>query len=61
MMDLEPGEALTWPLYAPHRVENLDRFCVSAVDGFPDLAVAVPERGALYQCRAAQPGRFDRA
>ena len=29
VMDLEPGEALTWPLYAPHRVENLDRFCVS--------------------------------
>jgi hypothetical protein len=28
-MDLEPGRALTWPLYAPHRVENLDRFCVS--------------------------------
>ncbi len=37
-MDLEPGEALTWPLYAPHRVENLDRFCVSPVDGLPDLA-----------------------
>ena len=29
VMDLEPGRALTWPLYAPHRVENLDRFCVS--------------------------------
>ena len=29
VMDLEPGDALTWPLYAPHRVENLDRFCVS--------------------------------
>ena len=29
VMDLEPGGALTWPLYAPHRVENLDRFCVS--------------------------------
>lgn len=29
IMDLEPGQALTWPLYAPHRVENLDRFCVS--------------------------------
>lgn len=29
VMDLEPGQALTWPLYAPHRVENLDRFCVS--------------------------------
>ncbi len=29
VMDLGPGQALTWPLYAPHRVENLDRFCVS--------------------------------
>jgi hypothetical protein len=29
VVDLEPGDALTWPLYAPHRVENLDRFCVS--------------------------------
>ena len=29
VIDLEPGEALTWPLYAPHRVENLDKFCVS--------------------------------
>ena len=29
VMDLEAGDALTWPLYAPHRVENLDRFCVS--------------------------------
>ena len=29
IVDLEPGQALTWPLYAPHRVENLDRFCVS--------------------------------
>ena len=25
VMDLEPGQALTWPIYAPHRVENLDR------------------------------------
>lgn len=29
IVDLEPGQALTWPIYAPHRVENLDRFCVS--------------------------------
>jgi hypothetical protein len=29
VIDLEPGQALTWPFYAPHRVENLDRFCVS--------------------------------
>lgn len=29
VFDLMPGEALVWPLYAPHRVENLDAFCVS--------------------------------
>jgi len=29
VIDLEPGQALTWPLYAPHRVRNLDQFCVS--------------------------------
>ena len=27
--DLEAGQALTWPLYAPHRVENLGEFNVS--------------------------------
>ena len=27
--DLSPGEAVTWPLYAPHRVENLAEFNVS--------------------------------
>jgi hypothetical protein len=27
--DLEPGQAIAWPLYAPHRVENLSSFCVS--------------------------------
>ena len=47
VMDLEPGEALTWPLYAPHRVENLDRFCVSLSMDFQTW----PSRfrnGALY-------------
>lgn len=29
VLDLTPGQALTWPVYAPHRVENLDAFCVS--------------------------------
>jgi len=24
-----PGEALSWPLYAPHRVENQEGLCVS--------------------------------
>lgn len=29
MRDLSPGEAVTWPLYAPHRVDNLGEFNVS--------------------------------
>jgi hypothetical protein len=29
VLDLEPGEAVSWPLHAPHRVENLDAFNVS--------------------------------
>ncbi len=47
VVDLEPGQALTWPLYAPHRVENLDRFCVSLSMDFQTW----PSRfrnGALY-------------
>jgi hypothetical protein len=27
--DVVPGEALAWPLYAPHRVENQEGLCVS--------------------------------
>jgi len=27
--DIAPGQALTWPLYAPHRVENQEGLCVS--------------------------------
>jgi hypothetical protein len=27
--DIVPGQALTWPLYAPHRVENQEGLCVS--------------------------------
>lgn len=29
MFDLTPGDALTWPLHAPHRVENLEGLNVS--------------------------------
>lgn len=29
VFELHPGEALAWPLYAPHRVENVDGLCVS--------------------------------
>lgn len=47
VFDLDPGEALTWPLYAPHRVENLEKFCVSLSMDFQTW----PSRfrnGALY-------------
>lgn len=29
VFELHPGEALAWPLFAPHRVENVDGLCVS--------------------------------
>jgi hypothetical protein len=29
VFDLEPGMAVTWPVHAPHRVDNLDSFNVS--------------------------------
>ena len=29
VFDLEPGVAITWPVHAPHRVDNLDSFNVS--------------------------------
>lgn len=64
VMDLEPGQALTWPIYAPHRVENLDRFCVSLSMDFQTW----PSRfrnGALYtnavlRSRGQQPRMTDR-
>lgn len=46
-VDLEPGQALTWPLYAPHRVENLDRFCVSLSMDFQTWSTRL-RNGALY-------------
>jgi len=63
VMDLEPGQALTWPIYAPHRVENLDRFCVSLSMDFQTW----PSRfrnGALYtnavlRSRGARPPLTD--
>ena len=59
VVDLEPGQMLTWPIYAPHRVENLDRFCVSLSMEFQTW----PSRfrnGALYtnavlRSRGVQP------
>lgn len=64
VVDLEPGQALTWPLYAPHRVENLDRFCVSLSMDFQTW----PSRfrnGALYtnavlRSRGGSPRQTDR-
>ena len=47
VMDLEPGEALTWPLYAPHRVDNLDKFCVSLSMDFQTWSSRM-RNGALY-------------
>lgn len=59
VMDLEPGQALTWPLYAPHRVENLDRFCVSLSMDFQTWPSRL-RNGALYtnavlRSRGARP------
>ncbi|MGV8928293.1 MAG: cupin-like domain-containing protein [Brevundimonas sp.] len=64
VVDLEPGQALTWPLFAPHRVENLDRFCVSLSMDFQTW----PSRfrnGALYtnavlRSRGGRPRMTDR-
>lgn len=59
VIDLNPGEALTWPLYAPHRVENLDRFCVSLSMDFQTWSSRM-RNGALYtnavlRSRGARP------
>jgi hypothetical protein len=44
--DIVPGEALAWPLHAPHRIENDEGLCVSVVVKFetPDSAIT---NGAL--------------
>ena len=34
--DIEPGQMLSWPLNTPHRVENLDTFCVSMTISYED-------------------------
>lgn len=64
VMDLEPGQALTWPLYAPHRVENLDRFCVSLSMDFQTWPSRI-RNGALYtnavlRSRGARPRFTDK-
>lgn len=47
VLDLEPGQMATWPFYAPHRVENLDRFCVSLSMDFQTWTSRM-RNGALY-------------
>ncbi|MBP7704066.1 MAG: transcriptional regulator [Caulobacter sp.] len=47
VFDLEPGQCLTWPLYAPHRVENLDVFNVSLSLDFQTWETRLT-RGAHY-------------
>jgi len=64
VVDLEPGQALTWPLYAPHRVENLDRFCVSLSMDFQTWGSRL-RNGALYtnavlRSRGLEPPMTDR-
>ncbi len=64
VVDLEPGQALTWPFYAPHRVENLDRFCVSLSVEFQTWSTRF-RNGALYtnavaRARGLQPQSTDR-
>ena len=64
VVDLEPGQALTWPIYAPHRVENLDRFCVSLSMDFQTWASRL-RNGALFtnavlRSRGARPRMTDR-
>ena len=64
IVDLEPGQALTWPFYAPHRVENLDRFCVSLSVEFQTWPTRL-RNGALYthavaRARGLRPVSTDR-
>jgi len=64
VVDLEPGQALTWPIYAPHRVENLDRFCVSLSMDFQTWPTRF-RNGALYtnavaRSRGGRPRPTDR-
>lgn len=64
VLDLEPGQAATWPFYAPHRVENLDRFCVSLSMDFQTWSSRL-RNGALYanavlRSRGGSPRATDR-
>lgn len=63
VFDLMPGEAVIWPLYAPHRVENLDAFCVTLSVDFQTWGTRL-RNGALYthavlRHRGVQPRSTD--
>jgi hypothetical protein len=47
VFDLEPGMAVTWPLHAPHRVENLDTACLSLTTEFQTWGSRILN-GAIY-------------
>jgi hypothetical protein len=64
VVDLEPGQALTWPLFAPHRVENLSAFCVSLSMDFQTWGSRL-RNGALFthgamRAHGMKPGATDR-
>lgn len=64
VVDLEPGQALTWPLYAPHRVRNTEAFCVSLSMDFQTWDSRL-RNGALFtnavlRSRGASPRSTDR-
>ncbi len=47
VFDLEPGMAASWPLHAPHRVENLDEACLSLTTEFQTWETRITN-GAYY-------------
>jgi hypothetical protein len=47
VFDLEPGMAVSWPLHAPHRVENLDTACLSLTTEFQTWSSRITN-GAYY-------------
>lgn len=47
VFDLEPGMAVTWPLHAPQRVENLDEACLSLTTEFQTWGSRITN-GAYY-------------
>ena len=55
--DIAPGQALTWPLYAPHRVENQEGLCVSLSMDYQTWASRITTGRPSRQWRAA-PARL---